>query len=233
MLELLLIIILFAIVIVIAIIYRNSLKRIFIKKKKELKETVYEKKHDAGVGMFYDRMSQQFLTIIRQQNLSDYKFIPIQRLKYYVLSNIKNINDEDIFPILNVMKDTQLLSDVLEINPNLQIIIFNRKDGFSLSKQEKEVLTHIFNESGLTEQQLKKLTKWRKSRINKVLNNLIKKGIVKVLGENIIVESFGLMNERQNWHETIQKKIQEEKEKEEQKQQREEERANLFKQKKV
>lgn len=233
MLELLLIIILFAIVIVIAIIYRNSLKRIFIKKKKELKETVYEKKHDAGVGMFYDRMSQQFLTIIRQQNLSDYKFIPIQRLKYYVLSNIKNINDEDIFPILNVMKDTQLLSDVLEINPNLQIIIFNRKDRFSLSKQEKEVLTHIFNESGLTEQQLKKLTKWRKSRINKVLNNLIKKGIVKVLGENIIVESFGLMNERQNWHETIQKKIQEEKEKEEQKQQREEERANLFKQKKV
>ncbi|MHA1256801.1 MAG: hypothetical protein ACTSPS_14510, partial [Promethearchaeota archaeon] len=38
---------------------------------------------DAGLGMFYEKMSRRFKSIISDHNLSDYKIIPVPRIMYH------------------------------------------------------------------------------------------------------------------------------------------------------
>ena len=69
-------------------------------------------------------MARKFQQIIQKKKLDTFKFIPIQRIEYHALKEIRNIRNEDILPILNIMKETNLLKDLIEINPTLYIIIF-------------------------------------------------------------------------------------------------------------
>ncbi|MHA1293099.1 MAG: hypothetical protein ACTSQJ_10555 [Promethearchaeota archaeon] len=186
------------------------------------------KKAHAGVGIFYDKMSRLFKKIISEQKLDEFKFIPVQRLKYHIFQSVKNIKNSDILPILNIMKDTQLLNDIIEINPTFHIIVFTDKK-IKLTMPEKVLMTFAYDEDFLTIQKLQEITEWKKGYADRILNGLIKKGLIVILDENIRVEGFGHEDERKLWDKVIEEKIREEKLKEEAKRKRQEERAKLLK----
>ncbi len=187
------------------------------------------KEYDAGLGMFYEKMSRRFLSIINENKLTEYGFIPIQRIKYHALSTIKNIKDGDILPILNVMKETELLNNLIEINPTFQIIVFTNGEKLDLSLTEKVLLTFAYEEDVLTNQKLMKLTEWKEEYANKIIEGLTDKGIITIENDIIIVENFGSVEDRRNWNKIIQDKIQEEKEREEWERKRQLERAAKLK----
>ena len=106
---------------------------------------VEPKKVDAGVGMFYDRMSGRFKKIIAEHNLDQNKFIPAQRLKFHIFQDIRNIKNPDILPILKIMKDTKLLNDIIEVNPQFHLIVFS-EEPIKLSLKDKVLLTFAYDE---------------------------------------------------------------------------------------
>jgi len=186
------------------------------------------KKVDAGVGMFYDKMATRFKKIITEQKLDQYKFIPIQRIKYHVFQNVRNIKNADILPILNVMKDTKLLYDIIEINPAFHVIVLSESK-IKLTLTEKVLLTFVYDEDFLTVDRLLEITEWKQAYGKKILNGLVKKGIVTVLDENINADGFGHEDERKMWNELIEEQITNEKAKEEEKRQRQLKRAQQMK----
>jgi len=187
-------------------------------------------KVDVGLGMFYDKMSRKFKDIITEQKLDqEFKFIPSEILKYHAFLNIKNIKNSDILQILNIMKETNLLSDVIEINSTFHLIIFTDKD-IRFSNPEKVVLTFVYDKEILTPQRLIKLTKWKKEYAKKILGEMVEKGIITVKDEIIHVPCFRHYEERQKWNNVIQIQIQKEKEKEEAKFKRQLERRKQLQQ---
>jgi hypothetical protein len=175
------------------------------------------KKHDAGLGIFYDNMSRRFLSIINEYNLDTLDFIPIQRIKYHTFQHIKNITNDDILPILNVMENTHLIRNLIEINPQFHIIVFNDGEKLELSLAEKVLLSFAYEEDVLTTQKLIELTDWKEDYAIKIIGSLIDKGLIKILDEKIIVENFGTLQERRSWDKRIGDKIKEEAKKEEEK----------------
>ncbi len=175
---------------------------------------ISNKKVDVGLGMFYDKMSRQFKKIITDNNLSEYPFIPSERLKYHAFLNIKNIKNSDILPILSIMKETSLLNDIIEINPTFHLIVFS-ESSFEFSTPEKVVLTFVFDEEHLTNEKLIELTEWKQPYAEKILNGLVGKNIIKIKDEKITVDSFGKLEEREKWRDIINQQLRIEKEKEE------------------
>ena len=86
------------------------------------------RKVDIGTGMYYEKMSRRFIKIIQEYELDSLEFIPIQYLKYHLFKDIINLKNSDILPILNLMKDTLLIRDIIEINTTLQFIIIKNVD---------------------------------------------------------------------------------------------------------
>lgn len=177
-------------------------------------EDFSSKKIDVGLGMFYDKMSRRFKDIINEQKLNEYKFIPSERIKYHAFLNIKNIKNSDIIQILNIMKETNMLSDIIEINSTFHLIIFTDKE-MSFSNPEKVVLTFAYDEEFFTPRKLIELTEWKEDYAKRVLEGLVEKGIITTKDEIISVLSFGHFEERKKWNSIIQIQIQKEKEKEE------------------
>ena len=182
------------------------------------------KKVDAGVGIFYDKMSSRFNEIITEHKLNQYKFIPIQRIKYHVFQNVRNIKNADILPILNVMRDTKLLYDIIEINPAFHIVVVS-EEKIKLTLTEKVLLTFVYDEDFLTVDRLLEITEWKPAYGKKILDGLVKKGIVTVLDDNINADGFGHEEERRKWNETIEEQIAAEKAKQEEKRDRQLKRA--------
>lgn len=174
-----------------------------------------KKKIDVGLGMFYDKMSRRFKKIIAEKNLDKFNFIPVPRLKYHAFQEIKNIKNEDFLPILNIMIETNLLKDIVEINPALHIILFTEKD-FELTKTEKVVLTFAYEEEKLTRRKLIELTEWNNEYADKILEGLTEKGIVDI-NATINVKSFNPPEERKKWKELIRDIIKQNQKKEEDK----------------
>ncbi|MFO8018033.1 MAG: hypothetical protein R6U96_05315 [Promethearchaeia archaeon] len=189
-----------------------------------------EKKFDAGAGMFYDKMTQKFKAIISEHKLDEFQFIPVQRIKYHAFQDIKNIKDEDIMKILEVMDKTNLINNIIEINPAFKVITFD-KDLPELNLKEKVVLTFVYEEDYLTVQKLMELTEWSEEYTEKILEGLEEKDIVEVLDENIQVEGLGHEEEKNKWEEVIEEKIAKEKKKQEAKRKRRMERERKLKQK--
>jgi len=177
-----------------------------------------KKKFDVGLGMFYDKMSRKFKKIIDENNLDQFDFIPVPRLKYHAFQEIKNIKNEDFLPILNIMIETNLLKDIVEINPALYIILFTEKD-LKLSETEKVVLSFVYEEEKLTRRKLIELTEWNNDYANEILESLAKKGIVDI-NATINVKSFNPPEERKKWKELIRDIIKQNQIKEEEKFQR-------------
>ncbi len=190
-----------------------------------------EKIYDAGTGMFYDKMSRKFIYIIDENNLTDYGYIPIQRIKYHAFSSIKNIRDEDFMPVLNIMKETNLINDIVEINPQFQIIVFSEEKKLDLTIPEKVLLSFAYDEDLLTVEKLVELTEWKQTYTNSIIEGLQEKGIITLDNNKIIVENFGTSKERREWNMEIQIKIKKEKEKEEKKYRQQLERAAQMQQK--
>ncbi|MFX1398346.1 MAG: hypothetical protein ACFFAS_15045 [Promethearchaeota archaeon] len=180
----------------------------------EFSVDISNKKVDVGFGMFYDKMSRRFKQIINEQGLAECRFIPSERLKYHAFQNIKNIKNSDILPILSIMKETKLLNDIIEINSTFHLIVFN-EEPLELTNPEKVVLTFIYDEEEFNKEILMKLTEWKESYADKVLEGLMEKNIVTIKKSNLIVEAFGNDEERKKWKEIIQQQLKMEKEKEE------------------
>lgn len=185
--------------------------------------------YDAGVGMFYDKMSRRFLSFINENKLNNYEFIPIDAIKYHAFNSIKNIKNNDILPILNAMKNTKLINDIIEINPTFHIIVFKNDEKLEFTLPEKVLLTFVYDEEILTKQKLEELTEWKQEYANKIIESLIEKEIVLFENNNIIVKNFHSAEERSAWRKVIQEKIQEVKEKEENKRKNQLERAEKLK----
>jgi hypothetical protein len=184
---------------------------------------------DAPVGMFYEKMSRRFLSFIKENELNKFDFIPIDTIKYHAFMNIKNINDKDILPILNAMKDTKLLNDIIEINPTFHIIVFKNNEELEFSLAEKVLLTFAYDEELLSNQRLMELTEWKEEYAKKIIEKLIEKGIVSIQENYIIVENFGSIEQRRTWRKVIHDKIQQEKEIQEAKRKKQLEEVEILK----
>lgn len=193
----------------------TNLKEAFDKLESIEKETygIDATKTNVGVGIFYEKISRRFNEIIDENNLSDFKIVPLQRLKHYAFLNIKNLKDDDFLPILNLMKETQLLNDLIEINPTFYVLIF-KAENLQFSNPEKVVLSFAYDEDYLTIQKLIEITKWDYTYTTKILNQLEKKGAISVYDENISVDGFGHEDERKIWNATVNEQIQKEKDRE-------------------
>ncbi|MEJ2294543.1 MAG: hypothetical protein P8Y23_07205, partial [Candidatus Lokiarchaeota archaeon] len=131
-------------------------------------------KADLGTGMFYEKITRKLQEIIKEQQLFEFKIIPIQRLKYHALNQIKNIKNDDFLPILNLMKDTRLITDLVEINPKFYIIVFGDIE-FEFSNAEKVVLSFAYEKESLTVEDLLEITEWDFGYASQVLNSLFSK----------------------------------------------------------
>ena len=181
-----------------------------------------EKKVDIGKGMFYEKMSRRFIKIIKENNLDENDLIPIQQIKYHIFSSVKNLKDEDILPIFNLMKETKLIQDVIEINPLFYFIITKNID-IEFTNPEKVVLSFSYDYPKLSIEKLLELTKWDYQYTDKVLSGLKQKGLLEVTDDQIIVESFKNEAEVKKWKDFINAQIQLEKEKQEEKEARRQE----------
>ncbi len=171
---------------------------------------------DAGLGMFYEKMSRRFKSIISDHNFSNYNIIPVPRIMYHAFQTIKNIKEKDILPILNIMRDTNLLSDIIEINPTFHIIVFT-DEKLKLSLQDKVVISFVYDIENLTIQKLMELTEWKKGYTNNIINKLSEKNIINLTDETIRLEGFGTWEERSKWNGFIKEKTQTEQEEEDMK----------------
>ena len=178
-----------------------------------------EKKVDIGKGMFYEKMSRRFIKIIEENKLDEKDLIPIQQLKFHVFSSIKSLGDEDILPILFLMKETDLIRDIIEINPLFHFIII--KDlKLEFTNPEKVVLAFTYDHQNLTIEKLLELTQWDYQYANKIITGLNQKGVLEVNKDRIIVYSFDDEAEKKAWNDSISLQIKIEKEKKEEKERR-------------
>ncbi len=175
-----------------------------------------EKKVDIGKGMFYEKMSRRFLKIIRENNLDKQDLIPIQEIKYHIFSTVKNLKDEDILPIFNLMKETNLIRDVIEINPFFYFIITKNLD-IEITNPEKVVLSFAYDYPNLSIEKLLELTQWDYQYTEKVLSGMKHKKLLEILNDQIIVECFKDESEVNKWKDFFNAQIQFEKKKQEEK----------------
>ena len=181
-----------------------------------------EKKVDIGKGMFYEKMSRRFIKVIKENHLDECEIIPIQQIKYHIFSTIKNLKDEDILPIFNLMKETNLIQDVIEINPLFYfIVIKNINIGFS--NPEKVVLSFAYDYQNLTIEKLLELTQWDYQYTDKILSGLKQKRMLEVKNDHIIIECFKDESEIKKWKDFFDAQINLEKEKQKQKDLRQQE----------
>ena len=166
-------------------------------------------KADLGKVMFYEKITRKLQEIIKEQRLFEFKIIPIQRLKYHALNQIKNIKNDDFLPILNLMKDTELITSLVEINPKLYIIVFGNIE-FEFSNPEKVVLSFAYEKERLTVEDLLEITEWDFGYASQVLNSLFSKELAMIKEDMIMIEGFGSSEERRNWNITIEKSIEQE-----------------------
>ncbi|MFX0057503.1 MAG: hypothetical protein ACFE85_08165 [Candidatus Hodarchaeota archaeon] len=173
-------------------------------------KVVDSKKKDVGAGIFYEKMSRRFQEIINNYNLNEYRFIPIQRLKFHAFNEIKNIKNSDFLPILNLMKETNLLYDIVELNPKFHILVFEEEE-YEFSNPEKVVLTFGYDIEDLTIRKLLEVTEWDYTYADKILNNMKDNDILSILDESIIIQGFGYKEERKKWNAKIDEQIEKEK----------------------
>ena len=181
-----------------------------------------EKKVDIGTGMFYEKMSRRFIKIIKENSLDKHDLIPIQQIKYHIFSSVKNLKDEDILPIFNLMKETNLIRDFVEINPLFYFVIIKDID-IEFNNPEKVVLSFAYDYPSLSIEKLLELTQWDYQYSDKVLSGLKKKGLLETNKDQIIVECFKNESEVKKWKDAINKQIKIEKVKQEQKELRRQE----------
>ncbi len=164
------------------------------------------KKYDAGLGMFYEKMSRQFKSIIAECKLNNYKLIPLQRLTFHIFLNNKSLKNKDILPILSAMKETKMLGDLIEINSVFHVIVFS-DEKLEFSLPEKVLLTFAYEED-LTVNKLLELTAWKKEHANQVIKSLSEKNVVMLYDNKIIVGGFGQLDDRREWERIIKERSQ-------------------------
>ncbi len=179
-------------------------------------DNIDAKKANVGVGVFYEKVSRKFDAIVKDYDLDKLKLIPMQQFKYHAFTNIKSIKNDDFLPVLNLMKKTQLLSDIIEINPNFHILVFTAEK-IDLSNPEKVVLSFTYEDEDLTIQKLLDITSWDYIYANKIIEKLKKKEIIHIEEEHIIIEEFSEFEERKKWNDKIEEHIEGEKNKEQEK----------------
>jgi len=179
-------------------------------------DNIDAKKANVGVGVFYEKMSRKFNSIIKDYELDKLKIIPIQQFKYHAFTNIKSLKNDDFLPVLNLMQKTQLLSDIIEINPTFHILVFTAEK-IELSNPEKVILSFTYDNEDLTIQRLLDITSWDYIYANKIIEKLKKKEIICIKEDHILIEEFSEFEERKKWNEKIEEHTKKEKIKEQEK----------------
>jgi len=179
-------------------------------------DNIDAKKTNVGVGMFYEKMSRKFNSIVKDYDLDKLKLIPIQQFKYHAFTNIKSLKNDDFLPVLNLMKKTQLLSDIIEINSTFHIMVFTAEK-IELSNPEKVVLSFAYEDEDLTIQKLLDITSWDYTYANKIIKKLKKKEIIHIEEDHILIEEFSEFEERKKWNAKIEEYTKREKVKEQEK----------------
>ncbi|MHA1104274.1 MAG: hypothetical protein ACTSPN_00880 [Promethearchaeota archaeon] len=174
------------------------------------------RKVDIGTGMYHEKMSRRFIKIIQEHELDSLEFIPIQNLKYHLFKDIRNLKNSDVLPILNLMKDTQLIRKIIEINTTLQLIFIKKVD-LEFTNPEKVIITFVYDENENSVQELLKFAQWDYTYAKKILDGLGDKGILSVTNDSIKIDAF---KEKAKWNELIENQIKKEKLKKEEKHQR-------------
>lgn len=187
---------------------------------------------DIGRGMFLDKMSQQVDVLIKELKLNEKSIIPVNRLIYHSIKNVKRIQNEDFEPIFDIMKETGFLKDFIEINPELSLIVFKEKQ-LRFNTSEKVLLAFAYSEDYLTPEKLMELTEWGKGLADKTIKSLERKGLLSIYDNNIKIEGFGSSDERREWDSFIKKFVVKEKKDIEDKRKRQEEREKDFQEKMV
>lgn len=188
-------------------------------------------RHDIGMGMFLDKMTRRFKKIMVDYGLDKFKILPIQRLKYHAFQGVKNIKDSDVLSILNIMKKTGMVGEIIEINPQFHVILLNDSLKMDLSIPEKVLISLIYDEEDLTMEKLLEITEWKHNHAEKVIESLKNKDIIKLSDDKIKIDSFGSYSERKVWNDLIKTKLQDEKEKEEARKKHQEKYKQLLKEK--
>ncbi len=165
-------------------------------------DNIDAKKANVGVGVFYEKMSRKFNSIIKDYELDKLKMIPIQQFKYHAFTNIKSLKNDDFLPVLNLMQKTQFLSDIIEINPTFHILVFTAEK-IELSNPEKVILSFAYEDEDLTIQRLLDITSWDYIYANKIIEKLKKKEIIHIKEDHILIEEFSEFEERKKWNAKI------------------------------
>ncbi len=182
----------------------------------EESEVVPAKRVDIGLGMFYENMSRRFQKIIKDNELDKYDFIPSQMMKYYAFTNIRNIKNDDILPILKIMKETNLLSDLIKVNPPFHLIVF--KDlNYEFTNQERVLLSLAYDNPDLNKEQLLELTEWKEDYATKILEGLAEKGVINLVDEIINIGCYCDEQERREWERVINEQMEKERLKDDEK----------------
>lgn len=179
------------------------------------------KKAGIGIGMFYEKITRKLQNIIEEQQLSAFNIIPIQRLKYHALNEIKHLKEDDFLPVLKLMKETMLITDLVEINPKFHIIVLGDQK-YELSNPEKVVLSFAYEKENLTMDELLEITEWDFTYATQVLNNLFSKNLGVITDNVITIEGFGSTEEKTKWNLAIAKYNEQQKNKLEEKKRKKE-----------
>ncbi len=165
-------------------------------------------------AMLYDNVSQKLLDIIDEHEYNDLRFIQAEKLENLAMDKIKSLEHDDFIDTLKMMKDVGYIEGLLEINPEINLILFT-EDKISLTQAEKVVISFVAEEEILTTERLKEHTLWEAPYMNQILGKLQKKGILEIIDKNLVIKGLITPQENKEFHrkkEEIKEK-QEEKEK--------------------
>lgn len=148
-----------------------------------------------GKGMLYDSISTKLQKIIRTKEYSKMPFLQAEKLELEAFDAIKRLEHSDFMETLHVMKEIGSIKDLIEINPQTNLIVFS-KDPLKLTQAEKVVLSFASDQDILTLDRLQEKTEWKPAYVNQIIKGFEKKPFFHIRDNNIIVDGLITADER-------------------------------------
>ena len=161
-----------------------------------------DKVKDLGKGMLYDKYSRKIGKIIKDQNYKDLPFIQAEKLENEAFVVNKRMEHSDYLETLNIMKEIGTIRDIIEINPQTNLIVFS-KAKIKLTQAEKVVVTFAADADILTINRLQEQTEWKPAYLNRVLKGLQKKNFLEIKDDNLIILGLITPTERKERQDKI------------------------------
>lgn len=154
-----------------------------------------ESEENMGKGMFYYNITKKLANLMKKANLKKEPLFIFDKLIYLGLKNIKNVSRKDLIDSLLYLKEGGYVKDYIEINPQI-FVISQKKEKIRLSSPEKVVLVFAYEHDNLTISKLMEDAKWAEDYAEKIINGLIRKGIVSISENIITIKGFESIDEK-------------------------------------